>query len=379
MTWWDATFPKRVKQTLPQCTADMTDFPVFTRLQDFPADAQEDIAADAGDLRAVASDDTTQLSLEVVDSGSLDELHVKTTLSSAAETDVWWYYGQEGASQPGAGDPFGSQDVWSNGYVGVWHMGQDPSGSAPQILDSTANGHHGTTAGTMTTADLVAGQIGDGLNFDGSNDSIDTGLLLSSFANGGSAGSVQWWMYPHRAHNSSVNDRPWGWHSGSGAIPELSFQHFGDNNIYAGFNRSGDDDRVKYAAAGGNWTQNQWQHFVLTWDAATTTEVLRNGVSIGTKATPTTAPLPSAALIIGRFDATVGPFDGLQDEFRVSETARSSTWLTTEYANQNDPANWYSFGSSESLETDVDRLDRPVTSEVTDACSYPVWSLGGSH
>ncbi len=45
-------------------------------------------------------------------------------------------------------------------------------------------------------------------------------------------------------------------------------------------------------------------------------------------------------------------FNGLIDEIRISSTARSADWIATEYANQNSPDTFLSFGSQISYETD---------------------------
>src|SRR5690606_26937076 len=61
-----------------------------------------------------------------------------------------------------------------NGYVLYMPLEEDPSGSAPQMRDWVTDSLIGTSAGSMTSDDLVAGKVGKGLEFDGSNDCIDT-------------------------------------------------------------------------------------------------------------------------------------------------------------------------------------------------------------
>ena len=52
-------------------------------------------------------------------------------------------------------------------------MSQDPNGDAADaIKDSTSNANDGIPVGSMTTADLVAGKVGKGIDFDGSDDYI---------------------------------------------------------------------------------------------------------------------------------------------------------------------------------------------------------------
>jgi hypothetical protein len=55
----------------------------------------------------------------------------------------------------------------------VWHLQQDPSGTAPQMLDSTSINNDGTSNGSMTSGDQVAGKAGGSLDLDGSGDFIE--------------------------------------------------------------------------------------------------------------------------------------------------------------------------------------------------------------
>jgi len=42
---------------------------------------------------------------------------------------------------------------------------------------------------------------------------------------------------------------------------------------------------------------------------------------------------------------TIFRFNGLLDELRVSNTARSANWIATEYNNQSNPAAFFSVGA----------------------------------
>jgi len=65
-----------------------------------------------------------------------------------------------------------AQNVWNENFVAVYHMSQDPTDGTDTILDSTVNGNHGDTHGSMTSGDLVDGVFGKAIDFDGSNDYI---------------------------------------------------------------------------------------------------------------------------------------------------------------------------------------------------------------
>jgi len=73
------------------------------------------------------------------------------------------YYGNGNASTDNAT----TTALWDSNYKGVWHMNEDPTGT---IYDSTSNGNDLSSAGSMTSGDLVEGHIGRAIDFDGSND-----------------------------------------------------------------------------------------------------------------------------------------------------------------------------------------------------------------
>lgn len=67
-----------------------------------------------------------------------------------------------------------SMHVWDDDYSGVYHMAQNPNGDVvDSILDSTRFLKNGTPHGSMTTADLINGEIGKAIELDGTDDYID--------------------------------------------------------------------------------------------------------------------------------------------------------------------------------------------------------------
>ncbi|KKK87100.1 hypothetical protein LCGC14_2756610, partial [marine sediment metagenome] len=66
-----------------------------------------------------------------------------------------------------------AQSVWDDNFKAVYHLGQNPSGGITDaIIDSTDNVSHMTSAGSMTSADLVDGKIGKAIDFDGGDDNL---------------------------------------------------------------------------------------------------------------------------------------------------------------------------------------------------------------
>jgi len=67
-----------------------------------------------------------------------------------------------------------SNHVWDDNFKAIYHMSQDPDGDAiDSIFDSTRNRNHGTPNGSMTSDDLIYGEIGKAIEFDGTDDDIE--------------------------------------------------------------------------------------------------------------------------------------------------------------------------------------------------------------
>jgi hypothetical protein len=121
-------------------------------------------------------------------------------------------------------------------------------------------------------------------DFNGTTSDVSVGFEIETVISG--AGSVFWWADADQAYNGSTTEVWWGGVTNDGA-PEFSCQRFSDNNIYCGYNASGNDDRVTLAASATNFPQNTWAHYALTWTNTGTTTLYVNGVSVGTKGSTT--------------------------------------------------------------------------------------------
>lgn len=107
-----------------------------------------------------------QLYVKVPSISDTADTRLKVYVDSAQEDNID-YVGEIGSTV--------AQNVWDANFEAVYHMAQDPSGTAPQLLDSTDNGHNGTSTGSMTANDLIETTLGKGIIFDGSDDSISVG------------------------------------------------------------------------------------------------------------------------------------------------------------------------------------------------------------
>ena len=140
----------RIKITIDadQVDENLSYFPVYVDLSDITDtyDFWDTVQADGGDLLVTKTDGTTRQSLEFVSittstGNEAGEIWFKAdNISSTEDTDFYLYYGNDSEEQPAVGASYGKYDVWSNGYVGVFHLGAS--------IDDTSSGITGTNNGT---------------------------------------------------------------------------------------------------------------------------------------------------------------------------------------------------------------------------------------
>lgn len=383
--WYNSAWDYREELLIDstKVAADLTDFVLYFDLSDFPSGHKiwSNLQSGGQDLRFTFANGEDELALEVVSvdtSGKTGEVHVKFegTLSSTDDTRIYVYFGNSNASAYADTDPFGTHTVWNSNYKGVFHLEEDPGGGAPQMLDSTSNDNDGTSAGSMTSGDSIAAQLGLGLAFDGINDEIDCGGDASLDLTGDY--TVQAWMRSSvdRASNeyilTSYDD---------GNTPGIAMRITGTENL-SGFHVPSSAWEPVYNSVTSPSTYNDgnWHSAALTFESGTGSELFVDGASVDTDSTTTVAVTSFPRdWHIGDQDENVGssrPFEGDVDEVRLVATNLSSTWISTEYNNQNSPSTfitsegtehrWHDGWNSrteatiQSSEVDADLTDYPA-------------------
>jgi hypothetical protein len=256
--------------------------------------------------------------------------------------------------------------VWDANYRGVWHLSQNPTGTAPQMKDSTTNAYNGTAVGSFVAGDQQTTVIDGGLNFNGTNQEIQ----MSAAALGTTSVTVSGWIY----------------------VDTFTEYTFGGTGTSAGaviFNtRNVDTDRsptllISTANNGGTYTNNRdylifcndtagvavgakggtriltgaWNYAVGTFNYtgigqyAGTWTVYLNGAQDGTNnfifaGTPN-VNFSGATWRLANNAQWTNYSNIILDEVRVSRTARSAGWIRTEYNNQNAPATFYTVGAEQ--------------------------------
>ncbi len=286
------------------------------------------------------------------------QLHIKIpSISSSSSTIIKLYYIAE---TPVSNDYIGmsgslnAQNVWDANFMLVCHMAQDPSGTAPQMLDSTSNNNDGTSGGSMTSGDLVDGLHGKALDFDGINDYINiweqtpaplefqnignnnnytvSALIKTSATTGG---ALYWWpddvIIELRRYGSTDSEVPFS---------------FGIAGGHIALGRTADRD-VNPELKSGTITVNngQWHYLCAvvsddnvafyvdgSLDASRTYTVATGDCSPGTS--------NSTMLVGSRIkDAGAGVANLWEDiigEISISNIARSAAWIKATYYSLND-------------------------------------------
>lgn len=326
-------------------SADLTDYVIYVDLAELlkaGADVFDSCRTDGGDIRVTKTDGTTELAREIVNidtTGKTGELHVKFTgtLSSSTDTVIRvWYNGTD--TEPAVTATYGRNNVWTD-YFGVYHLGEDPSGTAPQMTDSTGNAH-GTSAGSMTSGDSVAMQIENGLDFDGINDVVSVGDNWDEVATG--ASTVQFW-----ASFPEINERllTKGNSGGNGGWNILSR---GDSFIWVEYRNSADSAQFVNEHTTATWVDSTVRSWAFAFDGTL------NGLSMyqnGSSLASTTSGTQSGTIGTGNTStATISEspgatFVGKVDELRFRSTNLSSSHIATDYNNQNAPSTFISAGA----------------------------------
>jgi hypothetical protein len=335
--WYDSSWYYRKKITIDHTDvpSDQANFPVLISFTE-PADLNDALVqADGNDLLFTDSTGMNKLSHEldyfVKNSGILVAWVKVPALSSTTDTVIYLYYGNIDASNQQ--DP---ANVWTNSYAGVWHLGE---GSGTTRLDSTGNNNDlADTNGVAQSA--VLAKIGYGADFVRTSseylsitDAAQTGLDITGSI------TMEAWAKNDETGNAPyfIIDKARG-SCGSGDAPYFLRL----NNANSGFVR---ECTVVTGVCGADPTDSQgtltsitsgnWVFVVGTNDGANTL-VYKNGAQTATQAYNSGIFNSDGAFYVGS-QVNANYFDGFIDEVRVSNTARSADWITTEYNNQNTP------------------------------------------
>lgn len=293
------------------------------------------------------SDKKTKLDHEIVTysaAGNFLEAHVKIpSLSAGSDKIIYMYYDP---SQTVAQNPTA---VWTNGYAAVYHMN---NATPTTIADSTSNNLTGAKVGA-TEVDI--GPRGKAQNFvRASSQYINLGNsnILKPLATGFTVEA--WANFTGTAVDySGIFTNKTSFEPGFSLEMGTAYSSPAGQQIFAWFynNVTGFSYRLRTTF---DFSSGTWYYIVATRDVPDGSNnanahfyIPQAGYSVAT-ATARPHTHGTGNTLIGAFYNTPNYyFNGMINELRVSDIARSPEWINTQYNNQSSPSTFMVFGAEE--------------------------------
>ncbi|WP_455462963.1 DUF2341 domain-containing protein, partial [Candidatus Hodarchaeum mangrovi] len=336
--WVDTRWYYRKNITIDytKVSANLYNFPVYIELYD--SDLQNNAQVSGDDI--IFTDKTgTVLAHEIESYNRIyNATHAKlvawvnVNLSSSQDTIISMYYGNP--SSIGYENPYG---VWDSNYMGVWHLGEQ-GGSA---IDSTSYGTSGAISGGVTQN--IIGKLGKSYDFDGTagttvnfGDPVDGHLDfgLGSF-------TISFWLNI----DQSTGDYQLPIYKGGTTDSESGYEMETTVNAEIIKFMAG-DGTTAYSAGYPDVTFDTWAYMVGVMDRSSNYMYIYQDSNL-----EGSYDISSLGSVDNSNSLTLSPdwyeLDGMMDEIRLSKSARSADWITTEYNNQNNPSSFLSLSSEE--------------------------------
>lgn len=252
-----------------------------------------------------------------------------------------------------------------SGLVGYWSFNNTTTNVAQ---DFSGNSNHGSIKNMATTSAVVAGNVGQALYFDGTNDYV-LGPDINSI-DGSSVLTVSVWVKPAAlttadhfvAKNNSCCSSSFGFRTDDSDSNDVRF------NVSTGANNATTNSNVLAV--------DQWTHLTAVYDGSLANsdriKIYVNGVDSGTVSgtIPTTIPSTTYQVTIGAAGEIGRYFNGTIDEVKIFTRALSASEVRTLY--QTGKTKVISSDPAKSTTINVSKNDR-LTSNLAG-----LWSFNGS-
>jgi hypothetical protein len=354
--WFDVNWSYRKSITIDhsKVISDMTDFPVLINLAS-DSELHSYAQSNGNDILFTTSNGLTKLNHEieqyVSSTGQLVAWVNVTHLSSSVDTMLYIYFGN-----PAANNQQSPDSVWANEYLNVWHLNET---SGTNVNDSTSNNIDGISNSGVTLN--ATGKMDGAMTFNGTSGLINLGTSSNLNFGESSPFTIEGWFKTSDTYGPLISFRNSSTASG-GDNPDIDICVGDDgSSINSGKLMAlvRDDVGPAYARITGPTINNNiWHYFVLTRNPGNQIQLFSDGFLCGTD-----AEADSGGSITTNIRAIAneirwvqdnfrdGPsnrwLNGTMDEIRISNTRRSSEWITTSYNNQNSADSFYTLGSIE--------------------------------
>ncbi len=336
---------RRLKLTiLNGLSTAQSNFPVLVKLNASRIDYSH-FKASGEDLVCVDANNSSLLSYEVEhwdpDGDSFIWVKIPSISASSNTGHFWMYYDNPSATS--SADPAG---VWSNGFVGVWHL-SDLEDSTSSALSAT---DHSTTS--------EPGLIGMARGFSGTS-YLDLGNP-SVVPAGTEARTLCAWGKPHSDSVGQSHLVSYGQNSA-----QRAFQLARDGVMAVGDFRS----TLKLLPHQQSFWPNEWTHICLTFNGSSAS-LYANGGLLRTQSDIASWTLTRELFFIGRAIGGGNYWNGLIDDVRLSNVARSADWIRMEYLSGKDKLLHY--GATEQRQSSQITLELSLNKPSPSSIDLPI-------
>ena len=330
--WYDKDYETRVKISLNNhsLSTSLEDIPILIKLDSSKIDYTK-VQLNGEDLRFINSGGEV-LSYEIEKWNPSGESFIWVKLGYIYNNEnkfIWLYY-----DNPSATDGQNKENVWTNGYVGVWHF-SEITGS---VLDSTSNNNDGTVSGSIVRNNT--GIIGNSYY-------SNSGSSCISIPNNSSHKltdtlTIETWAYSILNSQNSVilekdiyNGSQWRWWYSLGNNGGDITEAITDDSL----------NTTYYQTPSPYFQLNQWTHIAVTYNDITNTASGYDNGLMNISYTSATRNLYTGndgqdLILMG--DCSSNGFRGYVDEIRLSNKERSSDWIKVQYDTMIDAIQSYS-------------------------------------
>lgn len=320
---WLSGYSYRKKLTIDstKVAGSLSNFPIVVSIID-DTDLGTKALATGYDINFTLHNGTTPLPYERISfsiAGGVCNALFFVQVPSLDNENIYLYYGKADAT-----DIQNITGVWDDNYKGVWHLEESGTGAAGDYKDSTTSAYNSINTADQPTQ--TTGKLGYGQSLNGSSSYISLGdtkyILQNSF-------TVEWWS------------------SGTGCV----LGSYAGNKVFVsatGFGIFGE-------FPAGSWRNYSFKptvfnsallnHFAIVFDGTLLTGYL-NGSQVSQIAVDATTKIYLWLVGLSGYWGD-DHFNGVIDELRISDTNRSSSWISTSYNTQNSPSTFYTVSAEE--------------------------------
>lgn len=279
-----------------------------------------------------------QVEKYVASTGEVDYWVKVSTLSHTADTVFYMCYGSSGVSS----DISNPASVWDSNFKAVYHL-NDNAGNT-DIANS--KGVNDLTNTANTSSKTTSGQIDGALSFTTSDDAT----ISTSFGEPSSLTMSAWANFPSVPSGNRTDLMAIGFDQVAITL-DCQSSGCGGGNLGAAIITYKGGSQWQYTPNGTYYAGTGWHLFTAVVDGSAHTQKLYVDGTL-TATTNYTEPInwadDNSNFTIGA-TGSFAQFGGTIDEARLSASARSADWITTEFNNQSSPSTFYTVGSENAL------------------------------